>query len=66
MDINALLPKLARPAQRAIISTGVTTLEQLSRMTEAEISNLHGIGKNALKVIISKLEENGLSLAESS
>jgi DNA-directed RNA polymerase alpha subunit len=54
---------LAKPAQRAILSTGVTTLEQLSKMSEAEIFNLHGIGKNAMKVIVATLHENGLSLS---
>lgn len=63
MDIELLLKKLAKPAQRAILSTGVTTLEQLSIMTEKEVSNLHGIGKNALQVIKSTLKEYGLSLA---
>lgn len=63
MDINILLIKLARPAQRAILSTDVATLEQLAEMTEDEISNLHGIGKNALEIVKSTLEENGLSLA---
>ncbi len=63
MDIEILLNRLARPAQRAILSTGVTTLEQLSNMTEDEIYNLHGIGKNAMKTILATLEENGLSLS---
>ena len=65
MDINVLLTKLARPAQRAILSTGATTLEQLAEMTEAEISALHGIGKNALDIIRSTLKEYGLSLTAS-
>ncbi len=63
MDIEILLNRLARPAQRAIRSTGVTTLEQLSNMSEDEISNLHGIGKNAMKTILATLAENGLSLS---
>ena len=62
MGIEILLDRLARPAQRAIQGTGVTTLEQLSNMTEDEIYNLHGIGKNAMKIILATLEENGLSL----
>ena len=62
MDIEILLKRLARPAQRAILSTGVTTLEQLSNMTEDEINNLHGIGKNGMKTILATLEKNGLSL----
>lgn len=63
MDIEILLNRLGRPAQRAILGTGVTTLEQLSNMTEEEIYNLHGIGKNGMKTILATLEENGLSLS---
>jgi len=63
MGIEILLNRLARPAQRAILSTGVSTLEQLSRMTEDEIYRLHGIGNNAMKTILATLEENGLSLS---
>jgi DNA-directed RNA polymerase alpha subunit len=63
MKIDILLKKLAKPAQRAILSTGVTTLEQLSKMSEAEIFNLHGIGKSAMKVIVATLHENGLPLS---
>jgi DNA-directed RNA polymerase alpha subunit len=63
IPIDILLKKLAKPAQRAILSTGVTTLEQLSKMSAAEIFNLHGIGKNAMKVIVATLHENGLSLS---
>jgi DNA-directed RNA polymerase alpha subunit len=63
MDISILIKKLAAPAQRAIQSTGVTTLEELSKMSEEEILNLHGTGKNALRVITETLKENGLSLA---
>jgi hypothetical protein len=60
MDIDILLKKLASPAQRAIISTGVTTLEALAAMSEAEIRDLHGIGKNALMIIQATLAEYGL------
>jgi hypothetical protein len=55
MEIDNLLKKLAKPAQRAILGTGVTTVEQLSTMSEDEIFNLHGIGKNAMKVIVATL-----------
>ena len=63
MDIEILLNRLGCPAQRAIRSTGVTTSEQLSNMTEEEIINLHRIGKNAMKTILATLEETGLSLS---
>jgi DNA-directed RNA polymerase alpha subunit len=62
-NINLLLKKLAKPAQRAILNTGVNTLEQLSKMSEEELFNLHGIGKNAMKEIVLTLAENGLSLS---
>jgi DNA-directed RNA polymerase alpha subunit len=63
MDIDILLQKLAKPAQRAILGAGFTTLEQLAAMSEAELLNLHGIGKNAMKVIVTSLDENGLRLS---
>jgi DNA-directed RNA polymerase alpha subunit len=63
MDIDILLQKLAKPAQRAILGAGFTTLEQLAAMSEAELLNLHGIGKNAMKVIVTTLDENGLRLS---
>jgi DNA-directed RNA polymerase alpha subunit len=63
MDIDILLQKLAKPAQRAILGAGFTTLEQLAAMSEAELLNLHGIGKNAMKVIVTTLDEKGLRLS---
>jgi len=46
MQIDILLMKLSRPAQRAIQSVGITTIEELSKYSEKEIFELHGIGKN--------------------
>lgn len=63
MDIEILLAKLAKPAQRAIRGAGVTTLEELAQMREEEVRNLHGIGKNAMTVIVHTLAENGMSLS---
>lgn len=63
MDIEILLAKLAKPAQRAIRGAGVTTLEELAQMREDEVRNLHGIGKNAMTVIVDTLAENGMSLS---
>lgn len=53
--------ELAAPARRALAGAGFRTLEQLSRATEAEISQLHGIGPNALKVLRRALKAKGLS-----
>jgi hypothetical protein len=58
---NSNLPKLASPAQRALSSAGITKLEQLTNVTEAELLQLHGMGKNALATLREALKERGLS-----
>lgn len=60
MDIDILLEKLAKPAQRAIQNEGITTMEQMLKYSEKEFSELHGIGKNAMTIIKQILNENGL------
>ena len=55
------LPKLAQPAQRALAGAGIQKLQQLTKFSEAEIKQLHGIGPNALKQLRSALKAKGLS-----
>ncbi len=64
MNIDILLQNLAKPAQRAIQNEGITTIEQLSKYSEKEFSELHGIGKNALSIIEQILKENGLTFSQ--
>lgn len=64
MQIEILLQKLAKPAQRAIQNAGITTIEQLSGYSEKEITELHGIGKNAMVNIKQTLKEYGLTFAD--
>lgn len=45
---EGFLSQLAAPARRALESNGITTLEQLSQYSEAEILKLHGIGPSSL------------------
>jgi DNA-directed RNA polymerase alpha subunit len=63
MNIDILLQKLVKPAQRAIQNEGITTIEQLSKYTEKEVFELHGIGRNAMNIIKQTLEENGLTFS---
>ena len=58
------LPKLAAPAHRALTSAGVQRLEQLTKFTEAEIEQLHGMGPNALGKLRQALADKGLSFAD--
>lgn len=64
MDIDIILQKLAKPAQRAIQNEGITTIEQLSKYSEKEFSELHGIGKNAMSIIKQIMSEYGLTFTQ--
>jgi len=55
------LPKLAAPAQRALQSAGITNLTQLTKVSEGELMQLHGMGKNALATLREALAAKGLS-----
>lgn len=57
------LPKLAAPAQRALAGAGIQNLGQLSKFTETQIRQLHGIGPSALQELHSALAKQGLSFA---
>lgn len=58
------LPKLAAPAQRALAGAGIQNLRQLSKFTEQEIKELHGIGPNALQELRRALKANDLSFKQ--
>jgi hypothetical protein len=60
---NGFPAGLAAPAQRALAGAGISNLKQLTKFTEAEIKELHGIGPNALNKLRSALAEKGLSFA---
>ncbi len=61
---NSPFPRgVAKPAQRALASVGVTRLEQTTRFTEAQLLALHGMGPTALDAIKAALRAQGLSLA---
>jgi hypothetical protein len=55
--------KLARPAQRALAAAGIRRLQHLTKFSEAEIKQLHGIGPHALDQLRRALHTNGLSFA---
>jgi hypothetical protein len=52
---------LAKPAIRALLNSDITRLEQLPQFTEAEVSQLHGIGPNAIVQLRKALELKELS-----
>jgi hypothetical protein len=63
---NNLPIELAAPARRALAAAGYQRLEQLAKVSEAEIAQWHGIGPNALKQLRQALAARGLSFADES
>lgn len=58
------LPKgIGKPALRALTSAGYLRLEQFSKLTEAEVMKLHGMGPKAMGLIREALKEKGLSFS---
>jgi DNA-directed RNA polymerase alpha subunit len=53
--------KLAKPAQRALTNAGITSLDELCRVSEKDLMQLHGFGKNGLQTLKVMMEEKGLS-----
>jgi predicted flap endonuclease-1-like 5' DNA nuclease len=54
---------LSAPAQRALAGAGIRRLEQLTKISEAEVKRLHGIGPNAIRQLRQALDAKGLSFA---
>jgi len=55
--------ELAAPARRALVGAGYLRLEQLTRLSEIELKQLHGVGPNAINVLRRALDAKGLSFA---
>ena len=58
---NDFLPQLSAPARRALENSGIKSLQQLAKHTEAEILELHGIGKTAIPKLQNILKKKRLS-----
>jgi DNA-directed RNA polymerase alpha subunit len=58
--------ELAKPAKRALEGAGYIRLEQFTKLSEAEVLQLHGMGPKAMKLIREALAEKGLGFGKSS
>ncbi|MDA1091577.1 MAG: DNA-binding protein [Proteobacteria bacterium] len=45
-------PKIGSPATQALDAAGYTNLKPLTKVTEAELGQLHGMGPKALRDLI--------------
>ena len=62
---TSAFPKIGAPAIRALEAAGYSRLEQLTKISEAELGQLHGMGPKALGILRETLKEKGLSFKAS-
>jgi hypothetical protein len=55
---------LGKPAQRALARAGYLRLDQFTRLSEAEVLALHGMGPKAVGLIRSALAAKGQSFGK--
>lgn len=58
------LPKIAAPALRALQSAGIANLKDLTKVSQDELMQLHGMGQNALGKLREAMKAKGLSFRE--
>ena len=58
------LPRIGRPAARALAALGVTSLEEVARIGEKKLRALHGIGPKAIAILREALAAAGRELPE--
>lgn len=61
---NSNFPRIGAPATRALEAAGYTNLKQLTRVTEAELAQLHGMGPKALGILREALKAQGLAFKQ--
>jgi hypothetical protein len=59
------LPKLAAPALRALINAGIANLKDLTKVSEDELMQLHGMGRHTLGTLREALKSKGWSFRTS-
>ncbi|MSX22861.1 MAG: hypothetical protein F2786_00495 [Actinobacteria bacterium] len=52
---------LSAPARKALVDDGLFTLSDLRKVSLAAIKELHGMGPNAIRVLIAEMKKADLS-----
>lgn len=63
---EGFLALISAPARRALEAKGIRSTEQLSRLSERELSSFHGVGPKVMDVLRRFLADNGMSFKEES
>jgi hypothetical protein len=58
---EAFPPGLAQPALRALASAGIRRLDDLTKFSEMQLRQLHGMGPKALGILTAALKGAGKS-----
>jgi hypothetical protein len=53
---------IGKPATRALLGAGLTTLTQVATRSEDELLALHGLGPKAVRILADSLAQKGMSL----
>jgi hypothetical protein len=53
---------IGRPAINALAAVHITNLDDLSKLTEKELADLHGVGPKAVGILKQCLDENKMCL----
>jgi len=62
--VNDLPKNIGMPATTALIGRGITQLNDLTKLTELELKNLHGVGPKATKLLIEEMKKRGFSFRQ--
>jgi len=66
-EVESDLPaELSKPARRALLAAGYVRLEQLTKVSEADLLKLHGMGPKGVALLRQALAARGEMFAGSS
>jgi len=57
------LPRIGRPANRALMGIGATTLDEVAELGRARLLALHGVGPKAIRILAEECERRGVTFA---
>jgi hypothetical protein len=61
---NPDFPPIGRPASRALMEAGITSLAQVNAYGRRRLLAIHGVGPKAVRILEAALEERGMRLAD--
>lgn len=57
-----MFDQLSKPAQRALLSIGITSYDEVIQYSEQDLLNLHGFGPKGLSLLKEELKSQQLQL----